>query len=1060
MYQRKKEKGALNAPKGMFSAKLSRIVIGGAILMAVSPTCVFANRHTDVRAEVATSLIAQQNGRTVTGTVADEKGESIIGANIMVKGTANGSITDIDGRFVLNNVPEGAVLVISYIGYKEHTVKVGAQKDFSIRLQEDSELIDEVVVVGYAAQKKVNLTGSVSSVNMADISEKRPITNLSAGLAGMAAGVSVTSSSNKPGDDNGSIMVRGQGTLNNSAPLIIIDGVESNINSVSPQDVESMTVLKDAASASIYGSRAANGVILITTKKGKSGKVNIDYTGYASLESIGRTIAPVSNYADYMDLMNEAYVNVGQPARFTSETIAAWRNDNGRNPLKYPNTNWIDEVFSTALATNHNLSVSGGNDKISFYNSFSYNNNPGVIENAGYERYSFRSSVEAKVTPWLTLGTKLGGYLANIDLGQDRIDEVFTYGVASTPAIVMRHNGRYGGMQNFEDDAQANNPLKFLHHNIGKKQERNLRAQFNGTLTPFKGLSIAGSYSYELTDKDNRHRTNLIDSWNFATESVVSKDIRRNSLMNENRKIERIFMDGVVRYENKFFDNRLDLSVLTGASQEMRRDRAFSAQKYDWIDSSVDVINGATGESTTSGSHSEWAMRSFFGRVNLAWDSRYLLEMNLRADASSRFVKSKRWGYFPSFSAAWRVDQENFMASTRRWLDALKFRVSYGTLGNNYLATEYMSVPTYAQSNYVLNNGMTIGMAQLNLANTNLTWESTAVTNFALDFGVLNNRLNGTVEYFYKKTFDILIDLPAPLVHGSSKIPTQNSAEVVNKGFEVTLNWADKIGELHYNIGTNMTFVDNKVTKFKGKEPSIVGSKMIMEGYPINVQYVLIADRIIQTQADLDYVQSLVDNAPVENGKKVDPFKTYKRPGLGDVLYKDIDGNHILNDDDRVARGHGDTPRLMYNITLGLEYKGFDFSTVMSGTGTQKEQYQTMRSSNVAYGNQISREIADGRWYEGRTDALYPRLTRSDSRNTRSSTIWETNKAFFKIRNIQLGYSLPQQWIKPAALSRVRVFCSLENYFTFTDFAGMDPETTKLTYPTMRQASFGLNVSF
>lgn len=1055
MYQREKEKRT-------HSAKLSQLLVGGTMLLAVSPAYAFAIDKSVHRAAVATTLIAQQTGRTLTGTVTDENGEPVIGANVKIKGEALGTITDINGQFTLKNVSDKAVLEVSYIGYKNQEIKVGGQKDLSIRLKEDSELIDEVVVVGYAAQKKVNLTGSVSSVNMADIAEKRPITNLSSGLAGMAAGISVTSSNNKPGDDNGSIMVRGQGTLNNSEPLVIIDGVESNISSVAPQDVESMSVLKDAASASIYGSRAANGVILITTKKGKSGKVNVDYTGYVSLESIGRTIDPVSNYATYMDLMNEAYANSGQPARFTQETIDAWRNDNGQNPLIYPNTNWIDEVFHAAVATNHNLSVSGGSDKISFYTSFGYNNNPGVIEDAGYERYSFRSNVEAKITPWLTLGTKLGGYLANIDLGQNKIDDVFTYGVASTPGIVLRHpDGRYGGMQNFEDDAQANNPLQILRKDVGEKKERNIRAQFNGTITPLKGLSISGSYSYELTDKDNWQKTNLLDTWNFNTEAIVAKDSRRNYVKNDNRKIERMFMDGVVRYDNKFFNNKLDLNVLAGASQEMRRDRSFSAQKYDWIDSSIDVIDGTTGESTTSGSHSEWAMRSYFGRINLGWDNKYLLEMNMRADASSRFVESKRWGYFPSFSAAWRIDQENFMEGTRKWLDALKFRASWGVLGNNYLEKEYMCVPTYAQANYVLNDGMVIGMGQLNLANTNLTWESTAVTNFAVDFGVLNNRLNGTLEYFYKKTSDILIDLPAPLVHGSSSLPTQNSAEVVNKGFELTLNWADKINDFHYNIGANLTFVNNEVTKFKGTEKSINGSKMIMEGYGINTQYVLIADRIIQTQADLDYVQSLVDNAPLgKDGKKINPFQKYTRPELGDVLYKDTNNDYIFNDDDRVAMGHGNTPRFMYNFTLGFDYKGFDFSTVLSGTGSQKEQYQTMRSANVAYGNQISKEIADGRWFEGRTDAIFPRLMKSDGRNTRSSTIWETNKAFFKIRNIQLGYSLPEKWIKAAALNRVRVFCSLENFFTFTNFAGMDPETNKFTYPTMRQASFGLNVSF
>lgn len=472
MYQQKKQWCVLHA-------KLFKLFVGGALLLAVSPAYAAGDNYSGT-GSTHSSLIVHQNGRTITGTVIDETGETVIGANVVVKGTTNGSITDVDGRFSLNNVPDGAILIVSYVGYEDLSVKVGVQSQLTIKLKESSELIDEVVVVGYASQKKVNLSGSVASVNMDDISEKRPITNLSSGLAGMAAGVSVTSSSNKPGDDNASILVRGQGTLNNSSPLVIIDGVESNINTVAPQDVESMTVLKDAASASIYGSRAANGVILITTKKGKSGKVNIDYTGYASLESIGRTLEPVSNYADYMELMNEAYNNSGQPGRFSEATIKEWRDDNGRNPLIYPNTNWIDEVFGTAVATNHNLSVNGGSEKINFYTSFGYNNNPGVMENSGYERYNFRSNVEAKVTKWLTLGAKVSGYLANIDLGQDRVDDMFTYGVASTPGLVLRHDGRYGAMQNPEDDAQANNPLWWLNREVGEKKERNVRAQFNG----------------------------------------------------------------------------------------------------------------------------------------------------------------------------------------------------------------------------------------------------------------------------------------------------------------------------------------------------------------------------------------------------------------------------------------------------------------------------------------------------------------------------------------------------------------------------------------------------
>lgn len=1062
MYQREKEKYTL-------SAKLSRLVIGGAMLMAVSPTYAFANGSSAHQAAVTTSLIAQQNGRTITGTITDDKGETIIGANVMVKGTTNGSITNLDGRFTLNNVPEGAVLVVSYIGYKEQTIKVGNQKDFSIKLQEDSELIDEVVVVGYAAQKKVNLTGSVSSVNMADIAEKRPITNLSSGLAGMAAGVSVTSSSNVPGNDNANILVRGQGSLNNSAPLIIIDGVESNINTVQPADVESMTVLKDAASASIYGSRAANGVILITTKKGKQGKIAIDYTGYVSLESIGKTVDAVTNYADFMELKNEARYNSGQGkyAQYSQETIDAWRNDNGRNPLLYPNTDWVDAIFQTAAATNHNLSMSGGSDKISFFTSFGYLNNPGIIDKSGYERYSFRSNVEAKVTPWLTLGTKLNGYLSDNGIASDYISDIFTYGYGSVPGIVFRHpDGRFGGAQAPGEDIQANSPLFYIYNKIGNKKVRNFRSVFNGTLTPLKGLTIQGSYSYELTDKENWYKTNPIDLWNFASESIVRADVNRQQISNYNRKQERIFMDGVIRYDNKFFEKRLDLNVMLGASQEMYRDRKNNASKYDPIDPSMDVIDGAVGDAQASGAHSEWAMRSYFGRINLGWDSKYLLEVNLRADASSRFLKENRWGYFPSFSAAWRIDQESFMEKTRSWLDALKLRASYGELGNNYLGdafdANYMAISSYTDANYALGNTARIGMTQAALANGNLTWESTAITNFAIDFTTLNSRLSGTVEYFVKNTKDILIGLPAPLVHGNASIPRQNSAKVRNKGFELALNWADNINDFHYSIGTNLTFVDNKVTKFKGDEPSINGSLIIKEGLPINTQYVLLVDRIIETQEDLDYVEWLANNSVDKNGNKVDPFKEFKRPGMGDVLYKDTNHDGVFNNDDKVTRGHGNTPRLYYGINLACEYKGFDFSMLMSGTGSYKVQYQSMHTTNIPpSGYNIGKEVAEGRWYEGRTTpAKYPRFLTNDGRNTRSSDMWETDKAYMKIKNIQLGYTLPKKWVDAAALSRVRLFCSLENFFTFTDYVGMDPETNGLTYPSIRQASFGLNVSF
>ena len=1057
MYQRRE--------KRMLDGYLSKFLLGGVFFLSMTPAYAISGKVIEVE-KVQSAFSINQDGRTLSGNVVDETGLPVIGVNVKVKGTTIGAITDLDGNFTLKSVPQNAVLVVSYVGYKEQEIKVGTQNQLSIKLQEDTELIDEVVVVGYAAQKKVNLTGSVSSVNMADIAEKRPITNLTSGLAGTAAGVTIRTTNNAPGNEEASILVRGQGTLNNSAPLIIIDGVESNINTVSPQDVESMTVLKDAASASIYGSRAANGVILITTKKGKQGKVNVDYTGYVSMESIGKTVEAVDDYATYMELRNEARSNSGDSPQFDQATIDAWRNDAGRNPLLYPNTDWIEEIFKTAAATNHNLSMSGGTDKLSFYTSFGYNNNPGIMENSGYERYSFRSNVEAKPVKWLSLGMKLNGYLANNEIGSDWLDEVFVYGYGSTPGLVFRSpDGRLGGAQALGENVQMIGPLAYLYSREGNKKSRNLRTAFNAAITPFKGFSLTGSYSYELTDYDNWEKPRSIDLWDFRSETIVQQlNPGRDFIYNYNKKVERMFMDAVARYENNFFNNCLDLNVMVGASQEMSRTRAFSAKKYVLIDSSVDVINGATSDAEATGSHKEWVMRSYFGRINLGWANRYLLEANLRIDGSSRFLKNNRWGYFPSFSAGWRIDQEAFMENACQWLDALKFRVSWGRLGNNYLSNDYQAISTYSDANYGFGNTMQIGMTQTALANGNLTWESTAVSNVAVDFAIFANRLFGTAEYFYKKTSDILIDLPAPLVHGNASIPTQNSAKVVNKGFELMLNWTDHINNFHYNIGTNFTFVDNKVTKFNGNVPSINGSTMVLEGYPINVQYCLVADRIIQSQEDLDYVQSLVDNAPIgEDGKKVDPFQSYKRPEMGDVLYKDMDGNGIFNDDDRIPMGHGDTPRFFYDISLGCEWKGVDFSMLMSGTGNYEVQYQNMRTTNLpAIGYQIGQEVAEGRWYEGRTtQAKYPRLLINDNRNTRNSTLWLSNRKFLKIRNIQLGYALPAKLVKNFSLNRVRVFCSLENFFTFSNFAGLDPENAQnLAYPAIRQASFGLNVSF
>ena len=1022
----------------------------------------------------------------INGKVLDAAGEPIIGANVIVKGTTNGTITDIDGNFTLN-VPSECILQVSYIGFNTQEVKVtSTTNNITVNLKEDTETLEEVVVVGYGTQKKVNLSGSLSTINVSELTESRPITNVSHALSGLAAGVSVQMSSNQPGNDDASIKVRGQGTLNDSSPLVIIDGAEASINTVNPQDIETMTVLKDAASSAIYGSRAANGVILITTKQGKSGKIKLDYNGYVSFTSpsIPSSMDPVSNYADYMEYINEGYRNSGMAEKFSAQTIQEWRDNEGKDALRYPNSNWIDDTFNNSVSHNHVISMSGGSEKIRFYSSFGYQNNPGVMDNTGFEKYSGRLNITADIKPWLTLGAYVNGYVSNMDPAakytdtsstSTSVDDVFTYASATTPGMVFQApDGRFGAMNNPEDDAQSavNNPLVRLNQVAGNIAKHNLRTRFVATLKPFKGFSITGSYSYDVVDEERKRKPVILEQWNFRDELITRTTEGKSSIMNYDGKTQRYFNDVVARYENRFINDQLGLNAMIGASQERYYQHNFQATKYDLIDYSLNVINGATGDASASGSSTEWAMRSFFGRVNLDWNNKYLLELNLRADQSSRFLSNKRTGYFPSGSFAWRIDQEEFMkGALEKGLSNLKLRLSYGSLGNNSVGN-YDALATYAidNSNYSLNNLLVQGLVQTKLANRALTWESTYMTNVGVDFGFFNNRFTGTIDYFHKRTKDILIELPAPLVHGSTDIPKQNSAIVTNQGVEFTLGWQDKIGDFSYGINGNFTYVKNIVNKFKGRDKggmSIDGANVIWEGHSINSQYLLRVDRIIQTDEDLQLVQQIIDNAKQLYGNNIAENQIFSsgKPEKGDFLYKDTNGDGLINLDDREIVSDGPNPKFQFGLNLNASYKGLDFSVLFQGQAGAKIYWQNdlANTASVRYGYQMNKEVVEGRWYEGRTtSAEYPRLLEySNNKNKQMSDFYLQDLSFLKIRNIQLGYTLPKSIVSKTSLERIRVYGSLENFFTFTSFRGFDPELGgTLGYPTMKNVVVGINVSF
>lgn len=995
---------------------------------------------------------------TITGVVKDALGP-VVGANVVEKGTTNGTVTDMEGRFSLQ-VSSNAVLIISYIGYIDQAIPVNGKSSFTVLLKEDSQALDEVVVVGYGTQKKVNMTGAVASVDMSKMVDSRPITSLSAGLAGMAPGVSVTAGNGgRPGNDGATIRVRGQGTLNDSNPLVIIDGVEASMNNINPQDVESISVLKDAASSAIYGSRAANGVILITTRRGKSGEAKISYNGYVTMQKVANRIDLVSNYADYMELYNEGQLNSGLPAIFSQEKIDEWRAAGDSDPVKYPNSDWQDALFQTGWMQNHTININGGSDKIHYYISGNYMNNPGIMENSGYERYSARVNLDAEVKDWFTIGVNAYGTRGKEELGllkTESNDYFYTYMQATTPGICYQApDGRYGGVNNSEDDPQSssNNVLKMLNDVKGNRTTNNIVSRFYAQLRPFKGLTIEGSYTYAFSDQFLYQQPVFHDLWNLYDNTLQIAGTGVSKVINRNNKTVRNNMDGLVRYETDI--DRLNIQATVGASQEAYRNNWFEASKENLTSSELTELNAATANATATGTYSNWAMRSFFGRVNLNWDEKYLLEANLRADASSRFAKKYRWGYFPSFSLGWRMEQEAFMKDIS-WLNQLKLRASYGSLGNNAVGN-YDYQLYYQASNYVLNDALQIGMAQRALSNAALTWETSYVTNFGVDFALFS-KLSGTIDAFVKNTKGILIELPAPLVHGNATVPKSNAAEVRNRGVELSLNWNDKVGSVNYFVGGNFSFVKNKVTKFKGDEMSLNGTNMILEGEPINVQYVLSVDRIIQTEEDMAIVEAMEANNP-------DAFKQYKKPEYGDFLYKDIDGDGCITDNDKIKVGNGTNPTFTFGFNFGANWKGWDFSCILQGATGLKTYWSGLDGASywpqVRRGNQINKTIADGRWYPGRTDATYPRLLDyTDGRNRVASDFWVQDKSYLRVKNVQLGYTVPKHLSQKLLIDNFRLYVSIDNALTFTGYKGLDPEVSGTKYPTMRLTTFGLNLTF
>ncbi len=1077
-----------------------------------------ANQGIEVPVTDLLSVSPQQAKKTVTGTVEDAMGP-IAGANVVEKGTTNGTITDMDGKFTLDVSPN-AVLVVSFIGYTEQQIPVGNQTSFTIQIKEDSQALDEVIVVGYGTQKKVNLSGSVSSVDFADQALSRPITNVSNALAGLSAGVQVMQNSGQPGSDGSKIRIRGVGTLNNQDPLVLIDGVEGSMDLVNPQDIESISVLKDAASSSIYGSRAANGVVLITTKKGKAGKLSVSYSGRISYAQPTNLIDQVTDYADYMEWLNESFENIGQPNHFAQSTIDLWRekskdpnglNENGvPNYIAYPNTDWQKALFGHGLINDHNVSVNGGTEKLRILMSAGYLDNPGLVDNTGIRKYSLRANIEADVTKWLTVGTRTFASQEDKDAGN--FDNANNFLRQTTPGLYPELNGQYGYPEAPEESATANSILAFLNAQDGKKQKTNFNTTLYSRISPIKGLSWDFNLNYKRYWEDNQTWTNPYEKVKFSNGTVMSPATEPSEMTTYfyNRADYSYTLQNILRY-NITINNDHDLGALVGYEEYYYKRDTRNATKKGLIDSSIHTPGSATEMLSVGGGAFDRASRSFFGRINYAYKSRYLFEANLRHDGNARYHRDYRWGTFPSFSAAWRISEENFMINTKNWLDNLKLRVSYGSVGNNggddVGEFEYQS--TYDGSKYPFGGKLISGLASTSIANSMLSWETSKMTNVGIDLNALNNRLSFTMDAFVKNTTGILFTPSIYLTAGNKGAPRKNIAEMSTKGVELSLGWKDQIEEVSYSVSGNFSYTPNKIKKYKGElvagydengewksnigdvasSTSAVNPVIedrIMKEYYVRNPYKGSGkgyatdgvnggptDGMIRTESDMEWLKAMIDA-----GYTFMPNKTVAKDKIwyGDYIYADANGDGIYGgSDDKEFQGVSSDPKFNFGFQMSAAWRGFDISMNWAGAAGFKLYWGASTGYNsptTRVGVALGTDIANNHYFynpenpsDPRTNqvAKYGRLVNGESgyQNVETSSLYLFNGNYLKLKNLTFGYTVPAHISKKFFTDNLRAYVSIENVFNITKYPGQDPELGAYPeYTSLRQFAFGVNISF
>ena len=989
---------------------LDRILSGTGINYELEGT------HIILTTEAIKDLHAQQQAKTVTGTVTDVSGEPIIGANIRIKGTTTGTITDIDGNFSIEAKPQ-SVIEVSYIGYLTQETVINNQKSIRFLLKEDTKTLDEVVVIGYGVQKKADLTGSVANINTEKLNTQSNA-NIGQALQGKIAGVDIVSQGGAPGSGT-RIMVRGIGTLNNASPLYIVDGMYMNsIDHINPNDIASIDVLKDASSAAIYGSRAANGVIIVTTKEGSNteGKPIIDL-------SVNLGISTASKFLDMLDAKGWAEVTtiarqaIGKPALDMATDLA-----------NKPDNDWQDIMFRPALMQNYNLAVKGGGKYSTYYTGLGYFNQDGIVKGTNYQRYNIQSKNDYK-RGIFSAGTNLIiSFSHDKPLHQELRGGMIGTILQSVPTLEKYDDTREGGYGGtYGDVVNIPHPLAIIDDNIMDRYNENVKifANLYAQIELFKGLK----YKLNLTPDFSFERyKNYLNKYDFglATNSITQ-------LTERQRRRRNILVENLLTFDRTFGEHKI--SALAGYTYQDSRFRHIQAYG-EGLPQGLEEIDAATTNRSNEGNSWRSVLTSILGRVFYSYQNKYLFTATIRRDGSSKFGKNNRYGYFPSFSLGWNVAEEKFMENVH-WLDQLKLRGGYGVLGNQEIDNyQYSSTITTGINYPDGNGGLLQGAFPKNFANPDIKWEETAMTNVGIDFMAFNNRLSLTADYYVKNTKDILLTVPIPISSGGANDPIRNAGKIRNNGFEFNLGWMDQPNpDISYGINLIGSFNKNKVIAMGSESGSIKGGSTNQNittsetkaGYPIGGYWLISTAGYFNSQEEVD--------AYAKDGKKIQPAAE-----PGDIKFVDANNDGVINDDDRVFQG-SPFPDFTFALNGNMRYKNFDLSIGLQGVLGNKIYNATRQTlEDVTKGSNFLASCLDY-WTPENKNASHPRLTWDDpNRNTRAeSDRYLENGSYLRLRSVQLGYTFPQTWFK-GAIQHARVYINAENLFTITSYSGYSPD--------------------